>query len=81
MQIIREKIKSKTSDSPMRSLGLYSLRVDNDSVLKSAEGQRSIRDAGISGVKDVGKWIVSSLEDHLKENMTAQILKSYFGLT
>ena len=64
----------------MRCLGLYSLKVDNDSLLKSPEGQRSIREAGISGVKDVGKWIVTSLEDHLKENTTAQLLKSFFGL-
>ena len=65
----------------MRSLELFSLKVDNDSLLKSDEGQQNIRDAGIKGVKDVGKWIVKSLEEHLKENSTAQMLKSYLKLT
>ena len=53
--------------------------MDNDSLLKSREGQQNIRDAGIKGVKDVGKWIVKSLEEHLKENATAQMLKTYLS--
>ena len=65
----------------MRSVELYSLKVDNDSLLKSDEGQQNIRDAGIKGIKDVGRWIIRTLEEHVKERKTAQKLKSYLNLT
>lgn len=68
----------KASDSPLRCVELFSLKVDKDSVLQSREGQQNIHDAGIKGVKDVGKWIVKALEEHLKENTTAQLLKTFF---
>ena len=61
----------------MRTVELYSLKVDNDSLLKSQEGQQNIRDAGIKGVKDVGRWIVRTLEEHVKERNTAESLKCY----
>ena len=76
---MREKIISKASDSPIRCLELFSLKVDNDSLLKSQEGQRNIREAGIKGVKDAGRWIVKTLEDHLKETATAQMLNRYLS--
>ena len=72
---------SQASDSPMRCLGLYSLKVDNDSLLKCDEGEKNIRDAGIKGVKDVGRWIVKCLEEHLKEKATARMLETYLHLT
>ena len=56
---------------------LYSLQVDNDSLLKSQEGQQNIRDAGIKGVKDVGRWIIRTLEEHMEESKVAESLKSY----
>ena len=72
---------AKASDSPiMRTLGLFSLTVDNDSLLRSEKGQQKIHGVGIKGVKDVGRWIVKSLEEHLKEVSTAQMLKSYLKL-
>ena len=76
-----EKIKSQVPDTPLRCLGLYSLKLDKDSLLKSEKGQQNIRDAGIKGVKDVGRWIVTSLEEHLKEIATAGKLKDYLNLT
>ena len=69
---------TKASDSPLRTVDLYSLKVDNDSLLKCQEGQQNIRDAGIKGVKDVGKWIVETLEGHLKEKDTAKVLQEQF---
>ena len=71
---------AKASDSPMRTVGLFSLTVDNDSLLRSEKGQQKIHGVGIKGVKDVGRWIVQSLEKHLKEVATAQMLKSYLRL-
>ncbi len=59
-------------------MNLYSLKVDNDSLLKCQEGQQNIRDAGIKGIKDVGKWIMEALEEHLKEKDTARTLKKQF---
>ena len=64
----------------MRTVELYSLQVDNDSLLKSQEGQQNIRDAGIKGVKDVGRWIIRTLEEHMEEIKTAESLKSYLDL-
>lgn len=64
----------------MRTVELFSLKVDNDSVLKSQEGQQNIRDAGIKGVKHVGEWIISTLEKDMKESETAMSLKSYLKL-
>lgn len=80
-QIIHEKIASQVPNSPLRCVGLYSLKLDKDSLLKSEEGQKNIRDAGIKGVKDVGRWIATSLEEHLKEIATARRLKDYLNLT
>ena len=54
--------------------------MDNDSLLNSREGLHKICDAGILGVKDVGKWIVKALEEHLKEKATAQMLKTKLKL-
>ncbi len=59
---------------------LFSLKVDNDSLLKSQEGQQNILDAGIKGVKDVGRWLVTTLEKHMEESRTAESLKSYLDL-
>ena len=59
-------------------MDLFSLKVDNDSLLKCHEGQQNIRDAGIKGIKDVGTWIVEALEEHLKEMDTAKALKKQF---
>ena len=75
------KIASQASNSPLRSVGLYSLKLDKDSLLKSEKGQKNIQDAGIKGVKDVGRWIVTSLAEHLKEIATAGRLKDYLNLT
>ena len=69
---------TKASDSPLRTVDLYSLKVDNDSLLKCQEGQQNILDAGIKGVKDVGKWIVEALKKHLKEEDTAKALQEQF---
>ena len=55
--------------------------MDDDSLLKTQEGQRSIRDAGIKGIMDVGKWIVEALEKYLKENDTADALKKQFRMS
>ena len=78
-QTIEEKV-NQASDSLMQTLGIFSLKMDNDSPLKTPEGQQRIRDAGIKGIEDVGTWIVESLEEHLKEVKTAQLLKHYFKL-
>ena len=72
---------SQASDSPMRCLGLYRLTMDKDSLLNSDEGEKKISGAGIKGVKDVGRWIVKCLEEHLKEKATARMLKTYLHLT
>ena len=56
--------------------------MDNDSpLLKSPDGRKSIHEAGIKGIEDIGQWIVQSLEVHLKEVKTAQMLKRYLKLT
>ena len=70
---------TKASDCPIRTVDLYSLKVDNDSLLKCQEGQQNIRDAGIKGVKDVGKWIVKTLKKKLKEKDTAKALQEQFN--
>lgn len=57
---------------------MYSLRVDADSDLNSEEGQQMISEAGIMSVKDVAKWIITTLEDHLKEAAIATKLKNHF---
>ena len=72
---------TKASDSPLRTVNLFSLRVDNDSHLKCQEGQQNICDAGVKGIKDVGKWIVEALEEHLKETDTAKALKKQFEVS
>jgi benzoyl-CoA reductase/2-hydroxyglutaryl-CoA dehydratase subunit BcrC/BadD/HgdB len=71
---IQETVK-KASKSSLQCVQIVSLKVDSDSPLKTPDGQKRIQDAGISGVKDVGKWIVKSVEEHLKEAKTAQMLK------
>ena len=53
--------------------------MDKDSPLKSQEGQQNICDAGIKGVKDVGQWIVRSVEKHLKQD--ADSLKNHLKCT
>ena len=78
MQIITKKINDKVCESPVRSVGMYSLRVDADSDLNSEEGQEMISEAGIMGVKEVGKWIIFTLEEHLKEAAIANKLKEHF---
>lgn len=80
MQIIKKKIIDKVSDSPVRSLDIYFLRVDPDSDLDSMDGHQMISEAGIKGVKDVGRWIVSTLDDHLGEKEIAKKLKEHFHL-
>ena len=47
--------------------------MDNDSLIKSQEGLQKISDAGIQGIKDVGKWIVKTLEEHLTEKAIAHV--------
>lgn len=76
---ILENIK-KASDSSMQCVKIVSLKMDNDSPLKAPEGQKSIQEAGIKGVEDVGQWIVKSIEADLKEPKTAQMLECYFKL-
>lgn len=68
----------EASDSSMQCVKMVSLTMDNASRLKTAAGQKSIRDAGIEGVKDIGEWIVKSIEENLKEAKTAQELDLYF---
>lgn len=76
---ILENIK-KVSDSSMQCVKIVSLTMDNDSPLKTPEGRKSIQEAGIKGVEDVGEWIVKSIEVDLKEAKTAQVLEHYFKL-
>ena len=74
---ILENIKT-ASDSSMQCVKIVSLKMDNDSPLKTPDGQRNIREAGINGVEDVGEWIVKSIEVDLREAKTAQMLERYF---
>ena len=78
-QIIKEKINkaSESDSSSTQCLKVVSLKIDNDSPLKSPEGRQSIQEAGIEGIEDVGRWIVDSLEAPLKEIKTAEMLKCY----
>ena len=68
----------EASDSSMQCVKMVSLTMDNDSRLKTAAGQKSIQDAEIEGVKDIGEWIVKSMEKDLMEAKTAQELELYF---
>ena len=69
----------EASDSSMQCVKMVSLKMDNHSILrKTADVQKSIQDAGIEGVKDIGEWIVKSMEVDLKEAKTAQELDLYF---
>ena len=80
LQIIKKKIVDKVSDSPVRTLDIYSIRVDPDSDLNNTDGQQMISEAGIKSVKDVGRWIVSTLDNHLGEKEIAKKLKEHFSL-
>ena len=76
---LQEMIK-KASKSSLQCIKIVSLKMDIDSPLKTPDGQKRIQDAGINGVKDVGKWIVKTVKDHLKEAETAKMLKHYLKL-
>ena len=80
MDAIQEMVK-KASKSSLQCVQIVSLKMDSDSPLKTPDGQKRIQDAGINGVKDVGKWIVKTVEEELKEAKTAQMLKHYLRLT
>ncbi len=64
----------------MLCVKIVSLKMDNDSPLKTPDGLKSIRDAGIKGVEDVGGWIVKSIKQDLREAKTAQMLEHYLKL-
>ena len=80
LQTIRNKIIEKALDSPVRTVGIFSLRVDFDSDLNTEAGKRKIHDAGVKGINDVGLWITNSLHKHFKEYMLAKQLKQHLGM-
>ena len=79
LDAIQEKVK-KTSKSSLQCVKIVSLKMNSDSTFNTPNGQKKIQAAGIEGLEDVGKWIVKSVEEDLKEAETAQMLERYFKL-
>ena len=79
LDAIQEKVK-KTSKSSLQCVKIVSLKMNSDSTLNTPNEQKKIQAAGIKGLEDVGKWIVKSVEEDLKEAETAQMLERYFKL-
>ena len=79
-QIIRSKISEKAADSHVRTVGIFSLKVDYDSDLNSEEGKRKIHEAGVKSIDDIGTWITDTLHKYFKEDILAKQLKQHFGM-
>jgi predicted house-cleaning NTP pyrophosphatase (Maf/HAM1 superfamily) len=81
MNDIQEIVKKASKSSlQLQCVKIVSLKMDSDSPLKTdPDGQEKIQKAGIYGVKDVGKWIVKSVEEDLKEAKTAHMLERYLS--
>jgi len=72
--MIQGKIEAKAGPSKLRTIKFFSFSLDNDSNLKTAENQQSLREAGVHGVQDVGDWIVETLRTHFSMDDVADQL-------
>lgn len=73
--MITDEVYEMTTSSQFCTVGVYSLLSDSDQ-----KRQEIINEAGILGVKDVGRWIADSLYMQFKEAKIAKKLKKHIEM-